>query len=127
MYSREGGSAELLSGRRFGEITLGEVVRPNYYPESGSGKVLSGRWFGRITLHCFPQVFLISLMGNPPRPHTPPRTPRGALRIRTENERFSSAPSASEKQRFRSTERASEAQISLLVPCGGEKQKLLQR
>ena len=38
-YSPEGGSAE---------ITFGEVVRPSYSPEGGSGNLLSGRWFGRI-------------------------------------------------------------------------------
>jgi hypothetical protein len=43
-------SAELLSGRWFAEITLREVVRPNYSRESGSGKLLSGKWLGWIAL-----------------------------------------------------------------------------
>ena len=147
-YSRGGGSAELLSGSR--KVVRGTHSRgggsAEYSAEGRSGKLLSGRWFGRTTLRkvvrgkysregvpaellfiVFLWFFAFLRWGTLRGRIHPPRTPRGALRIRTEYERFSSAPSASEEQRFRSTERASEAQISLLVPCGGEKQKLLQR
>ena len=58
-YSLGIGSAELLSGKWFGEITLREVLRKNYLRErvrgnhsrgGGSAELLSGRWFGKITL-----------------------------------------------------------------------------
>ena len=38
-YSREGGSAESLSGRWFRETTLWEAVRQIYSPESGSEEI----------------------------------------------------------------------------------------